>query len=87
MLANHEGKDEVVPNERLLGAAANGDSSLFTRQDAVEESWRVVDPVIGDQTPPLEYDQGTWGPHEPIQNLVPEGGWHDPLVEPKAKSK
>ncbi|MCX6125955.1 MAG: glucose-6-phosphate dehydrogenase [Proteobacteria bacterium] len=82
LLADHESKDEMFPYERLLGAAVDGDPSLFTRQDAVEESWRIVDLVLKDQAPPLEYDVGTWGPVSRFQTLAPEGGWHDPVNEP-----
>ena len=84
LLADHESKDEMVPYERLLGAAVDGDSSLFTRQDAVEESWRIVDLILKDQTPPLEYDVGSWGPVSRYQTLAPEGGWHDPVSEAMA---
>jgi glucose-6-phosphate 1-dehydrogenase len=30
------------PYERLLGDALAGDPSLFTREDSVEETWRIV---------------------------------------------
>jgi glucose-6-phosphate dehydrogenase-like protein len=37
---------EESPCERLLGDAMAGDGSLFTREDAVEAAWAVVDPVL-----------------------------------------
>jgi glucose-6-phosphate 1-dehydrogenase len=55
-----------------------GDSSLFTREDSVEASWRVVDPVLGDVTPVHEYEPGTWGPREADELTADIGGWHDP---------
>ena len=68
------------PYERLLGDALVGDRTLFARQDAVEESWRIVDPILGDATPLCGYAPQTWGPAEASQLLVPEGGgWHDPM--------
>jgi glucose-6-phosphate 1-dehydrogenase len=55
--------------ERLLLEAFQGDASLFTRSDAIETCWRLVDPVIQgwerDGTPPLlSYSPGSWGPAE-----------------------
>jgi len=78
LVAHHQRPDEMEPYERLLGAAANGDPTLFAREDAVEVSWRIVDPILGNVTPLHEYQSGTWGPHEAERILTPEGGWHDP---------
>jgi glucose-6-phosphate 1-dehydrogenase len=78
LLAHHESKDDMNPYARLLSDAANGDASLFARQDAVEESWRVVDKILGNITPLFEYEPGTWGPNELVETLAPKGGWHDP---------
>ena len=50
------------PYERLLGDALNGVHTLFTRQDAVEETWRVVQPLLDDPGPIHSYERGTWGP-------------------------
>ena len=54
----------MAPYERLLRDAMRGDQSLFARQDSVEEAWRVVDPVLKNPTPLLEYESGAWGPAE-----------------------
>jgi glucose-6-phosphate 1-dehydrogenase len=78
LLAHHQRAEEMQPYERLLGAAAAGDPTLFAREDAVEESWRVVDPVLGNVTPLFEYEPHTWGPQEAQTAQAPEGGWHDP---------
>ncbi len=64
------------PYQRLLGDAMRGDQSLFARTDAVEASWRVVEPVLTSQDPVLTYRPGTWGP-DAASRFVPEG-WHDP---------
>jgi len=69
--------DEMDAYERVLGAAMAGDSTLFAREDYVEEAWRIVDPVLNDAVPVFEYDQGTWGPAE-AERLVPPGGWINP---------
>jgi len=50
------------PYERLLGDALNGIHTLFTRQDAIEETWRVVQPLLDDPGKVHPYEKGTWGP-------------------------
>jgi glucose-6-phosphate 1-dehydrogenase len=55
--------------ETLILDALQGDASLFTRADEVEEAWTIVDPVISgwaDLPAPdfPNYDAGTWGPDE-----------------------
>jgi glucose-6-phosphate 1-dehydrogenase len=67
--------DESEPYELLLGDAMAGDSTLFARQDYVEEAWRIVDPVLKANTPVYLYDQHTWGPKEGDQKVMPPGGW------------
>jgi len=42
---------EETPYERLLGDAMAGDGALFTREDAVEAAWAVVDSVLKDPQP------------------------------------
>ncbi len=68
--------DEMKPYERLLGDAIAGDPTLFARKDAVEASWRVVDPVLGAKEV-FPYAPSTWGPAEAAR-IQPEGGWSDP---------
>jgi glucose-6-phosphate 1-dehydrogenase len=68
--------------ERLLGDAMTGDSTLFAREDYVEEAWRIVDPVLGEATPVRVYEPGTWGPAEAAA-VSPPGGWADPVVAEK----
>ena len=48
--------------ERLLTEAMKGDATDFAREDYVEEAWRIVDPILMDVTPVVQYDPGTWGP-------------------------
>ncbi|MGW5364233.1 glucose-6-phosphate dehydrogenase [Actinopolymorpha pittospori] len=65
------------PYDRLIGAALEGDRFFFAREDTVEASWRVVDPILGDVAPLYDYAPGTWGPRE-ADRLLPEGvPWHD----------
>lgn len=53
--------------ERLLLDALNGDASLFTRSDEVENMWKVIDPILSgwqtaDAPPLMTYEPGSWGP-------------------------
>jgi glucose-6-phosphate 1-dehydrogenase len=56
--------EDPEPYERLLGDALAGRSQLFTREDAVEETWRIVQPLLDDPGPVHPYQVGTWGPGE-----------------------
>ena len=67
--------------ERLLGDAMAGDSTLFAREDYVEEAWRIVDQVLGQSTPVYQYEPGTWGPMQ-ASDITPPGGWVQPQVNP-----
>ena len=68
--------DEMDAYERLLGDAMEGDRTLFARQDAVEAAWEIVEPILHDATPILEYDCGSWGPLEAEALTADVGGWH-----------
>jgi glucose-6-phosphate 1-dehydrogenase len=72
--------EEMDAYERVLGDAMDGDTTLFARQDYVEEAWRIVDPVLKKPTPVCEYDPGTWGPIEALRIVEPDGGWVNPMV-------
>ena len=63
--------------ERVLGAAMEGDATLFAREDYVEEAWRLVDPVLKMSTPIYQYQTNTWGPRE-VERVTPMGGWSNP---------
>jgi len=66
--------------EVLLHAAMVGDATHFAREEAVEETWRVVQPLL-DAPPPVEvYRQGSWGPTAAERMVSSEGGWHDPWL-------
>ena len=80
------GAREVEPYERLLGDAMKGDPTLFAREDAVEEAWRIVDPILGTVVPVHEYEPGTWGPAEADKVIADPEGWHNPAVTPAPKS-
>jgi len=77
---HHPAANEMDAYERVLGDAIAGDTTLFAREDYVEEAWRIVDPVLRADTPVFEYEPGTWGPAEVNQSIVPPGGWHAPVL-------
>ena len=67
-----------TPYERLLGDAMAGNGALFTREDAVEAAWAVVDPVLKTHHPVRPYKRNTWGPREADAIIAAHGGWHNP---------
>jgi glucose-6-phosphate 1-dehydrogenase len=68
------------PYERLLGDALVGDRSLFTRQDVVEETWRVLQPLVQDHPAPETYEPGSWGPAAARQLTRGHPDWQDPWL-------
>jgi glucose-6-phosphate 1-dehydrogenase len=66
----------MTPYERLLGDAMEGDAMLFAREDVVDASWSIVEPVIEAAIAPVEYDAGTWGPVEAEALVADVGGWN-----------
>ncbi len=72
---------EESPYERLLGDALAGDGALFTREDAVEAAWAVVDPVLTTHHPTHLYPPSSWGPKEADDLIAPDGHWHNPKPE------
>jgi glucose-6-phosphate 1-dehydrogenase len=75
-----EGGEGPTPYEVLLHAALIGDSRRFTRQDSVEECWRVMQPLLDHPAPIHPYAQGSWGPDEAKRLASGFGGWHGPWV-------
>jgi glucose-6-phosphate 1-dehydrogenase len=69
---------EEAPYERLLGDAMAGDGALFTREDAVEAAWAVVDPVLKHHRRALPYKRRSWGPKQADAIIASGGGWHNP---------
>ncbi|MDR0360061.1 MAG: glucose-6-phosphate dehydrogenase [bacterium] len=69
---------EEEPYERLLGDAIAGNGTLFTRQDAVEAAWAVVDPVLKHHRRVYPYAPGSWGPEAADALAKHVGGWHVP---------
>jgi glucose-6-phosphate 1-dehydrogenase len=74
--------NQESPYERLLGDALAGDGALFTREDAVEAAWAVVDPVLTSHDRAHRYTPGTWGPKQANRLIRPDGHWHNPTPSP-----
>ncbi len=68
-----------MPYERLLSDAMAGNGALFTREDAVEAAWAVVDPVLDTHPPVQRYKTGSWGPKQADALIAAHGYWHNPI--------
>ncbi|MGH8834635.1 MAG: glucose-6-phosphate dehydrogenase [Actinomycetes bacterium] len=75
-----EGGEGPAPYEVLLHAAMTGNSIRFSRQDSVEETWRVMQPLLDAPTPVHTYAPGSWGPAAGDQLPAEYGGWHKPWI-------
>ncbi len=73
-----EGGAGATPYEVLLHAALVGDSTHFTRQDMVEETWRIVQPLLDSPGDVHAYQPGSWGPPEAERLVSGLGGWRGP---------
>ncbi|HSB39992.1 MAG TPA: glucose-6-phosphate dehydrogenase [Gaiellaceae bacterium] len=75
-----EGGEGATPYEVLLHAALVGESTRFTRQDAVEETWRVMQPLLDEPPAVHPYAPGSWGPDAATGLLAGHGRWHGPWI-------
>jgi glucose-6-phosphate 1-dehydrogenase len=70
-----------TPYERLLGDAMAGNGALFTREDAVEAAWAVVDQVLTTHDKVHSYKPGSWGPKQADALIALNGRWHNPVPD------
>jgi len=75
-----EGGEGPTPYEVLLHAAMVGDAKRFSRQDLIEQCWRVMGPLLEHPPAVHPYAKGSWGPPEADQILAGFGRWHHPWV-------
>jgi glucose-6-phosphate 1-dehydrogenase len=75
-----QGGEGPTPYEVLLVAALEGDSLRFTRQDQVEEAWRIFGPLLERPPEVLPYKPGSWGPEAGLHVPDGHGRWHDPWL-------
>ena len=77
---------QEMPYERLLSDALAGNGALFTREDAVEAAWAVVDPVLGRYHRVQPYAPGSWGPEQAEALIATDGHyWHNPMLKKGAE--
>jgi glucose-6-phosphate 1-dehydrogenase len=76
----HQGGEGATPYEVLLEAAIRGDSTRFTRQDGVEETWRIMQPLLDSPPPVHAYTPASWGPPAADKLLEGYGHWHEPWM-------
>ena len=69
-----------TPYEVLLQAAMAGQDGRFTRQDQVEEEWRIMQPLLDAPPPVNTYAPGTWGPDLANSLVAGLGRWHEPWL-------
>ncbi len=76
-----QGGEGPTPYEVLLHAALIGDATRFTRQDGVEETWRVMQPLL-DSPPPVHAVRARHvGPGGlQTRSLGEHGRWHGPWI-------
>jgi glucose-6-phosphate 1-dehydrogenase len=72
--------DQPEPYERLLGDALAGDPEHFAREDMVDETWRIVQPLLDDPCELETYAPGSWGPEGAATLTAGYGGWRRPWL-------
>jgi glucose-6-phosphate 1-dehydrogenase len=77
---SEEGGEGPTPYEVLLHAAMLGNSTRFTRQDGVEEQWRIMQPLLDKPPEVHRYAPGSWGPEAAEKLVTDHGGWRGPWV-------
>jgi glucose-6-phosphate 1-dehydrogenase len=75
-----QGGEGATPYEVLLQAAMAGQTMRFTRQDAVEEQWRIMQPLLDAPPPVHPYAPGSWGPPAANSLVASHGRWHGPWI-------
>ncbi len=78
--------ESPLPYERLLGDALAGDATLFQSELAVEGTWTILDPILGDVGPVHPYEPGSMGPEDADRLVADFGGWIEPLAPASDRS-
>jgi glucose-6-phosphate 1-dehydrogenase len=79
--------EPLTPYERLLHAALTGDHQLFAREDNIEETWRIVQPLLDNPGKVERYESGSWGPEEAQSLLRGHRGWQEPWLPKTSASQ
>jgi glucose-6-phosphate 1-dehydrogenase len=72
--------EPTEPYERLLDAALAGDHQLFAREDGVEETWRIVQPLLDHPPGVRPYRRGSWGPGDADNLVRGHPRWQEPWL-------
>jgi glucose-6-phosphate 1-dehydrogenase len=72
--------EAIQTYERLLHAAMTGDRQLFAREDIIEETWRIVQPLLDTPGKVHSYEPGSWGPDEAKSLVSGHHGWQQPWL-------
>jgi glucose-6-phosphate 1-dehydrogenase len=72
--------EPLEPYERLLHNALIGDTHLFAREDSVEQTWRIIQPLLDDPPAVHPYQRGTWGPSEAQALVRGHQRWQPPWL-------
>src|SRR5215469_11996835 len=70
----------MEPYERLLHAALVGDHQYFTREDSVEETWRIIQPLLDNPPDVQQYAPGSWGPASTESIVRGLQSWQEPWL-------
>jgi glucose-6-phosphate 1-dehydrogenase len=77
---SQQGGEGATPYEVLLHAAMVGRTTRFTRQDGVEEQWRMLQRLLENPPPAEAYVPGTWGPRSADALVAGHGRWYGPWL-------
>jgi glucose-6-phosphate 1-dehydrogenase len=66
--------------ERLLHDALRGDPALFPDFAAIDETWRIVQPLLDEPCDLETYSKGSWGPSSADDLVKAHGGWREPWL-------
>jgi glucose-6-phosphate 1-dehydrogenase len=80
VLFEHEPGADPEPYERLLDDALRGDTQLFTRESSIEQTWRIVQPLLDKPPAVKRYKPGTWGPEEADRLVKGVCEWYEPWM-------
>ena len=75
-----QGGEGALPYEVLLHAAMIGDSRRFKHKDSIEETWRIMQPLLEAPPPVQPYEKGSWGPSAADGIVAGRGRWHEPWL-------
>lgn len=75
-----EGGEGPTPYEVLLLAAMTGETTRFTRQDGVEETWRIMQPLVDAPPTVHSYAPGSMGPSAADELVRGHSHWHAPWL-------